>query len=225
MIMTILAGWSSNCRCRNCDRCSSQASQPRYRRKTRITGRPRRSSTQRRSPRRSARQNPGAGSPGRMVIVVSAYRCLAAGSAVPFVIEAGDDNLDWRASWIAELINPMWLNACGKFPKSSPVQGSTSSPTRPRSLAQPHRRSKSSRARSSCPVRARLSTVSDEAVVSDRRISSAQFSRRNWSMLALTCSGNGWADSAFACALPARLNGGQDEHKERSAAALGGAAS
>src|SRR5207253_4975222 len=35
----------------------------------------------------------------------------------------------------AALIRPMWLNACGKLPSSSPVVGSTSSASSPTSLA------------------------------------------------------------------------------------------
>jgi aminoglycoside phosphotransferase (APT) family kinase protein len=34
----------------------------------------------------------------------------------------------------AALTSPMWLNACGKLPSSSPVSASTSSASRPRSL-------------------------------------------------------------------------------------------
>src|SRR3954452_258178 len=35
----------------------------------------------------------------------------------------------------AAFTSPMWLNACGKLPSSSPVAGSTSSASRPTSLA------------------------------------------------------------------------------------------
>ena len=43
----------------------------------------------------------------------------------------------YSSAWLiahAALIRPMWLKACGKFPRSSPVAASTSSARRPTSL-------------------------------------------------------------------------------------------
>jgi hypothetical protein len=57
----------------------------------------------------------------------------------------------WSMSHAA-LIKPTWLRACGKFPRSCPRCVSISSARRPRSLAQPARRSKSACAGGSAAV-------------------------------------------------------------------------
>ena len=55
----------------------------------------------------------------------------------------------------AALTRPMWLNAWGKLPRSSPLTGSTSSASRPTSLTNAAARSNTVRARSVWPAIAR----------------------------------------------------------------------
>ena len=55
----------------------------------------------------------------------------------------------------AALTSPMWLNAWGKLPRSSPLVGSTSSASRPTSLTNAAARSNTARARSVWPAMAR----------------------------------------------------------------------
>src|SRR5438046_47226 len=70
----------------------------------------------------------------------------------------GDDDRQWHSSaWEivqAALTSPMWLNACGKFPSSSPVAGSTSSDSSPTSFAYPAALSNVRRACSTSPASA-----------------------------------------------------------------------
>ena len=54
----------------------------------------------------------------------------------------------------AALTSPMWLNAWGKLPRSSPLSGSISSARRPTSLTKATARSNTARARSVCPASA-----------------------------------------------------------------------
>src|SRR5262249_7881049 len=58
----------------------------------------------------------------------------------------------------AELMMPMWLKACGKFPTIRLASVSYSSASRPTSLRNESRRSKSCLASSSRPISTRLST-------------------------------------------------------------------
>ena len=51
----------------------------------------------------------------------------------------------------AALTSPVWLNAWGKLPRSSPLTGSTSSESRPTSLTKADALSKTVRARAACP--------------------------------------------------------------------------
>ena len=57
----------------------------------------------------------------------------------------------YSSAWLiahAAFTRPMWLNACGKLPSSSPVSASTSSASSPTSLTKAIARSNVSRARS-----------------------------------------------------------------------------
>src|SRR6185503_73065 len=84
----------------------------------------------------------------------------------PAADHSGNDPVAPRALSIshAAVIRPMWLNACGKLPSSSSLDVSTSSASRPRSLAYETSLWNSSDARSTSPARASADTSQNEQI-------------------------------------------------------------